>query len=75
MGEHQARAGSVALDALGLVGVRALAPWSGASRTWRLEFPPGGEWVLVGSAVFKTVVGREERPGCVRFARASANCH
>ena len=23
-------------------------------------------------AVFKTVVGREERPGCVRFARASA---
>jgi nitrate/TMAO reductase-like tetraheme cytochrome c subunit len=26
----------------------------------------------VGSAVFKTDVGREERPGCVRFARASA---
>ncbi len=26
----------------------------------------------MGSAVFKTVVGREERPGCVRFARASA---
>jgi len=27
----------------------------------------------VASAVFKTVVGREERPGCVRFARASAS--
>lgn len=27
----------------------------------------------MGSAVFKTVVGREERPGCVRFARISAN--
>jgi hypothetical protein len=26
----------------------------------------------VVGAVFKTVVGREERPGCVRFARASA---
>lgn len=26
----------------------------------------------MGSAVFKTVVGREERPGCVRFARISA---
>jgi len=36
--------------------------------------PYGGEWVLVGSAVFKTVVGGEEPPGCVRFARASAIC-
>ena len=26
----------------------------------------------MASAVFKTVVGREERPGCVRFAHASA---
>lgn len=26
----------------------------------------------MGFAVFKTDVGREERPGCVRFARASA---
>ena len=34
--------------------------------------PYGGEWVLVGSAVFKTDVGGEEPPGCVRFARASA---
>lgn len=37
------------------------------------QFAPGGGWVLVGSAVFKTVVGREERPGCVRFAHASAS--
>ena len=35
----------------------------------------GGGWSLVGPAVFKTVVGREERPGCVRFAHASAICH
>lgn len=33
----------------------------------------GGGWVLVGPLVFKTSVGREERPGCVRFAHASAN--
>lgn len=32
----------------------------------------GAGWSLVGSAVFKTVVGREERPGCVRFAHGSA---
>ena len=46
--------------------------FSGESLLCALEWPLGGEWVLVGSAVFKTVVGREERPGCVRFARASA---
>ncbi len=32
----------------------------------------GGGWVLVGSAVFKTVVRGEEPLGCVRFAHASA---
>ena len=32
----------------------------------------GGGWFLVGPLVFKTSVGREERPGCVRFAHASA---
>jgi hypothetical protein len=38
-----------------------------------MPFADGGGWSLVGPAVFKTVVGREERPGCVRFAHASAN--
>lgn len=45
----------------------ALTP-AAAART----IPHGGGWGLVALAVFKTVVGREERPGCVRSARASA---
>ena len=39
----------------------------------RRPFPMEALDVLVLSAVFKTVVGREERPGQVRFLCASAN--